>query len=49
MGDMGMSSFTIDQDYIKKDEDKMINKGLKDFVHETLEGGRGIAKTKKDR
>jgi hypothetical protein len=46
MGDMGMPSFTIDQDVIKKDKDKMMEKGLKYVVHETLEGGRCIAKAK---
>jgi hypothetical protein len=43
---MGMPSFTIDQYVIKKDEDKMTEKGLKDVVNETLKGGRCISKAK---
>lgn len=41
-----MPSFTVDQDVNKKDKDKMMEEGLKDVVHETLEGGRCIAKAK---
>jgi hypothetical protein len=43
---MGLSSITIDQYVIKKDEDKMMEKGLKYVVHETLEGVRCISKAK---
>ena len=46
MSDMGVPSFIVDQDVIKKNEDKMTYKGLKDVVHETLEIGRCIAKAK---
>jgi hypothetical protein len=37
---------TIDQDVIKKDEEKMMEKGLKDVFHENLEGVRCISKAK---
>jgi hypothetical protein len=37
MGEMGMSSFTVNQDAIQKGEEKMTYKGLKYVVHETLE------------
>ena len=46
MGDMGMPNFIVDWDVIKKDKDKIMQKELKDMVHETLEGGRCIAKVK---
>jgi hypothetical protein len=45
MGDMGLPSFIVDQDVIKKD-DKMTYKRFKYFFHETLEGGKCIAKAK---
>jgi hypothetical protein len=40
MGDMVMPSFIVDQEVIKKYEDKIMEKGLKYVVHETLEGVR---------
>jgi len=43
---MGWLSCTIDQDVINKDKEKMMYKGFKYFFHETLEGGRCIAKSK---
>jgi hypothetical protein len=46
MDDMGVPSFTVDEDDIKKDKDKMMQKGFKYFVHETLKGGRCIANAK---
>jgi hypothetical protein len=46
MGDMGMPCFTANQHVINKYKDTMMNKGLKYFVCETLEGGRCIAKSK---
>jgi hypothetical protein len=36
MGNMGLPSFIVDYDVIKKDKDKMMYKGFKDVVHETL-------------
>jgi len=46
MGDMGLTICNVDQDVIKKDKDKMMQKGFKYFVHETLDGGMCIAKDK---
>jgi hypothetical protein len=46
MGDMGFPSFTVDQYVIQKDKEKMTQKGLKYFVHETLDGGRCIVNPK---
>jgi hypothetical protein len=46
MGDMGFPSFTIDQYVIKQYKDKIMNNGIKYFFHETLEGGRCIAKAR---
>ena len=48
MGNMGLPRFTIDQDVVKKDKDKMMQKGLKDVFHENIEGARFIAKAKEN-
>jgi hypothetical protein len=37
MGNMGLPSFTVNEDVIKEDKDKMMEKGSKDVIHETLE------------
>lgn len=36
----------VDQNFIKEDENKTSNKGLKNIIHQGLEGGRCICKTK---
>jgi hypothetical protein len=43
---MGLQIFTIDWDVIKKEKDKMMYKGLKYVIHETLEVGWCITKNK---
>jgi hypothetical protein len=35
MGNMGFSHFTVNEDVIKEDNDKMIEKGSKYVIHET--------------
>jgi hypothetical protein len=37
MGKMGLLIFTVNEDIIKEDNDKMVKKGLEDVIHETLE------------
>ena len=39
-------SFTIDEDIIKEDQNKVSQVGLKYFIHQFLECGRGICETK---
>jgi hypothetical protein len=46
MGKMGLPSFTINEEVIKEDKDKMMKKGLKDVIHETLESGWHITQAK---
>jgi hypothetical protein len=46
IGDMGVPIFTIDQDVLKKYEDKMIEKGLKYIAYVTLEDGWCIKNSK---
>ena len=46
MGDMGFPRFIVDQYVIKKDKGEMTQKGLKYFVHKSLEGRRCTAKAK---
>jgi hypothetical protein len=36
MGNVGLPSFNVDYDVIKKEKDKMMCKGFKDVVHETF-------------
>ena len=48
MSNTGMPCLTVDQDFIIKDKDKMMQKGLKDVFHENLEGARFIAKAKEN-
>ena len=36
MGNMGLLSFIVDYNVIRKDKDKMMYKGFKDVVRETL-------------
>jgi hypothetical protein len=36
MGKMGLPIFTVNEDVIKEDKEKMIDKGLEDVIHENL-------------
>lgn len=42
MGKMGCSSFTIDENIIKENQDKMMEKRTKNMIHKTLESGGSI-------
>jgi hypothetical protein len=48
MGNMGLPSFVIDEDVIKKYREKMTFKGFKYMIHETLEGGGCTTKAKRN-
>jgi hypothetical protein len=43
---MGVPHFSIDQDIIKEDRNKISLQGLKNLVHEALKGGWSIANSK---
>jgi hypothetical protein len=38
--------FSIDEDIIKENQDKMMENRAEDMVHEALEGGGGVTQTK---
>jgi hypothetical protein len=46
MEEMGCPSFTIDENIIKENEDKMMEKRTKDTIHKTLESGWSITQDK---
>jgi hypothetical protein len=46
MSKMVCPCFSIDEDIIKENLDKMMEKRMKDMIHEALEGGGGITQTK---
>ena len=46
MSKMICPGFSIDEDIIKENSDKMMEKGTEDMVHEALEGGGGITQAK---
>jgi hypothetical protein len=46
MGNMGLPSFTIDENIIKENYDKMKKRRMEDMIHEALEGGGGITEAK---
>jgi hypothetical protein len=46
MGNMRFPSFTIDENIIKENYDKMMEKRMEDMIHEALEGGEGITQAK---
>jgi hypothetical protein len=39
MGNMGLPSFTINENIIKEDQYKMTEEGVEDMIHEALESG----------
>jgi hypothetical protein len=45
---MCLPSFIVDQDIIKEEKEKMVQKGLKYIVHNALKSGRCITKTKRN-
>ena len=46
MLEMLSPSFTIDEDIIKEDQNEVLQVGLKYFIHQCLERGRGICEAK---
>ena len=46
MGEMGLPSFTIDENIIKENQEKMMEERTKNIIHETLESGGGITQEK---
>jgi hypothetical protein len=44
---MGIPSAAINEDVVEEYQDKISKVGLEDFIHETLEGRWGIAKSKR--
>jgi hypothetical protein len=46
MSKMVCLGFSIDEDIIKENSDKMVEKGMEDMIHEALEGGGGITQAK---
>jgi len=42
MGKMGWESFSIDENTIKENQDKMTEERTKDIIHETLKSGGSI-------
>jgi hypothetical protein len=46
MGNMVCPGFTIDENIIKENEDKMMEKRMENMVHETLESGGRITQAK---
>jgi hypothetical protein len=46
MSKMVCPGFSIDEDIIKENYDKMAEKRTKDMIHEDLEGGGGITQAK---
>jgi hypothetical protein len=46
MSKMVYLGFSIDEDIIKENWGKMMEKRVEDMVHEALEGGGGVTKTK---
>jgi hypothetical protein len=46
MQKVGIPSAAIDEDVIKENQDKLLKVRFQYFIHETLEGGWGIAKAK---
>ena len=43
MGKMGLPSFSIDDNIIKENQDKLTKERMEDMIHETLKSGGGIA------
>jgi hypothetical protein len=44
MGKMGLPSFSIDENIIKENQDKMMEERMEDMIHETLKSGGSITK-----
>lgn len=44
MLEMRFPRLTVDEDVFKEDKDKVPEKRFQNFIHEALEGGRGITK-----
>jgi hypothetical protein len=42
MGKMGLPSFSIDENIIKENQDKMAEERIEDMIHETLKSGGRI-------
>jgi hypothetical protein len=42
MGEMGFPSFTIDENIIKQNQEKIIEERMEDMIHSNLKSGEGI-------